>query len=208
MKKEKNQDRDIVLSYIDKTHISLQAIGKKLNRTIIFLFLVNVLLLAIHFNLISISNSIPFLGLVIQVPTVILTIVLCICSYFLQVYMFGLGVKESENSDMIVNLYKKTGFYHESMNSEDACVLEYPHILSISFSKRINKNKKGIGMINDFAFIISSFMLLIMTPVVIGIITYNSWVGNFFSIEFFIYISILVLSLINFVSGIIKANTL
>lgn len=205
MSKELNQKHDIVLNYIDKIHISLQSIGKKLNRTIIFLLLVNILLLAIEFKLISISNSFTFLGFVIEMSTITLSVVLCVCCYFLQVYMFGLSVKESENSDMIINLYKKMGFYDESLNLEDACVLEFPHVLNIAYSKRMKKNGKWIGRLNDSGFMISSFIVLVITPIILGFVLYGMVINlSWNAWESITVMLILLLSVINTISGFAK----
>lgn len=202
------ENKDVVLNYIDKTHISLHLIGRKLNKTMSMMFIVCSLILLIKFEVIKMTGTLSLSGLSFQISSSFLIIALCILAYFLQAYFLGLGVKESENSDTLVKLYKKLGYYDETLNSEDACLIEYPTYIVIAFAKRVKKNKKIIGGVNDFGLVVSTILLLFMTPVVIGIITYNSWFENSITNEFVTYFIIFTLSLINLISGIVKANTL
>ena len=96
-----DNNKDVTLNYIDKVHINLHAIGKKMNRTLVSLFLICLLLLALCFDVVSLSNNITFLGISIEIEVVTLYVVLCVFCYFFQVYLFGLGIKGSENSDLI-----------------------------------------------------------------------------------------------------------
>ncbi|NPE29027.1 hypothetical protein HNV12_13895 [Methanococcoides sp. SA1] len=209
MDKENKPYRDVTLSYIDKAHTSLHLIGKKLNRTSLTLFIVCLVTLGVNYGLLNISSSFSFLGFTFQIESSLIIIGLCIWCYFLQVYFYGLSVKESENSDLIVNLYKKLGFYDGSLNSEDACVLEYPSILSIAFSKLMKKKLTVVDVLSDFGSIISSIMILIIATVTISIVSFGiikiqclcAW-------ESITMIILLVLSLINLIIGFKKGFSL
>ncbi len=209
MNNTKQINQEVALNYIDKIAVNIQVIGRKLNRTIGFLLVCSLILLGLNYDIISISNKIPVLGLEIQVSESIVLIIMCICCYLLQAYMFGLGVKESENIDVLANMYKKLGFYDESMNLEDACLIEYPTFITISFSRRIKKSKKLINVFNDSAFMLYSLIVLIIAPIVFSLVSYGTVINKGISSwESIVILGILVLSIINFISGFTKGSSL
>lgn len=145
-------NRDAVLNYIDKAHQNLHIIGKKSNRVIGLVVPICLVVLAFCYNVISLSNSITFLGLTIELTTTLLLVILCSVCYMLQVFLYGLGIKETENSDLIIKLYKDLGFENESMVNENACVLEYPNPLTVAFSQRMEGKFRFVTFCNESAF--------------------------------------------------------
>lgn len=209
MNKEKEVNQEVALNYIDKVASSTNIIGKKLNRTIGFLILSCVILLGLNFDIISISNKIPILGIDIQVTESVLILIMCCCCYLLQVHMFGLGVKESENIDILVNLYKKLGYYDESMNMEDACLIQYPIFINISFSKRIKRSRKFANFLNDSAFLIFSVLIFILVPLTLSLVAYQTiTTNNIDSWNCIIVLGFFSLSVLNFITGMIKWGSL
>lgn len=201
-------DKSVVLNYIDKAHQNLYIIGKKINRTIGLIVPVCLIIIAICFDVIKLSDSISFIGLTFKLSDSLLLVLLCSICYILQVFLYGYGIKETENSDLIIKLYKDIGFEHDSLVNENACVLEHPNPLSISFSPRMEGEYKFVARCNEAAFV-GYTLLLLLLPLTAQITVWNKVFNEELLLHWkFIFISVICfLSVVNVINGIIKMCT-
>jgi hypothetical protein len=124
-------NENLQLDYLGKAHDALKETGQRVHATIVIQSITSLLTISLVLRVVQTDSQYQAAGLTLHADSAFFLVALSVASAALLSYLIGLMQHESDLRDLIVNMYRESGFQHRSLEVKLLNPLEYPHIITV-----------------------------------------------------------------------------